>query len=203
MSVFWFTCLLVVQTCGTCSSEPNEADRTIPHGSLLGTVITSVWDQWKCGFLGLLKQISVLYHLEQSPLFFLPFTLPASLARGMVVWVHFVHLSWMTSWEEHSVPLWWDLWDNLMFDGAEKKDPQMTQMERKCWFPLLLPSRMETGNILLLLLGFLAKMKCGNNEQVALGRPCAILTGTFQIQKCFSGLHWVCKNTEHLIPSGQ
>lgn len=92
-----------------------------------------------------------------------------------MVWVHFVHLIWMTSSKKHSVPLHWDSWDDLMFDGAENKETKMTRWNVNADFSYY--RLIETMN------------------SVALAWPHDFLKGTFQIWKHFRGLCWGSKET--------
>lgn len=121
---------------------------------------------------GFLDQVFILYLKAQGYLlsFGTIFSsslafLPASIAQGMIVWVHFVHLTWMTSSEKHFVPLHWDPWDDLMFDGAETKETKMT------WW----------------------NMDADRKELSCIGLAIWFPKGIFQIWKYFRGLDWVSK----------
>lgn len=80
-----------------------------PHGSLLNFIVEPV-KVWRSGSRFLFYMLRQKTHLLSSGTISstsLPFTplSMASIAQETVVGVRFVHLTWMTSSETHSVPL--------------------------------------------------------------------------------------------------
>lgn len=133
---------------GKSSSEWARADQTLPHDDLLGNVNTNVWNQWKCGFLDLLKQkICLLSFRTISSL--LSTFLSGSLTCSGYDSVGALCPSWLDDLIREALctspvkPVkWLYVWWSWQKRSNGTNDPR----ERRCWFLLLSFNRKQTMN---------------------------------------------------------